>query len=145
MGGCTWGGCTSGGVHIGRCISGKVLNAHNPGAGPNPRPNYNPNQDKDEQPATLSAGLPVVSLSIGDACDFAYAPVPDPHAPASSCDGEFPGQEIVRLESGDALVFGGPARMMFHGVKCVHPETHPDGLVLRPGRLNLTFRQYTLD
>ncbi|GIL84065.1 hypothetical protein Vretimale_11035 [Volvox reticuliferus] len=52
----------------------------------------------------------------------------------------------VRLESGDLLVFGGPGRMIFHSVSKVHPNTAPPELVratgLRPGRLNLTFRQY---
>ena len=31
-------------------------------------------QDKDESQESLNAGLPVVSFSIGDSCDFAYVP-----------------------------------------------------------------------
>lgn len=74
----------------------------------------------------------MVSLSIGDAADFAYGPTRD----EERC-------RVVRLESGDALVFGGPSRMLFHGVRAVHPGTAPPALLqaagLRPGRLNLTF------
>lgn len=51
----------------------------------------------------------------------------------------------IRLESGDALVFGGPARMLFHAVPVIHSGTAPQELLaacgLRQGRLNLTLRQ----
>jgi alkylated DNA repair dioxygenase AlkB len=54
------------------------------------------------------------------------------------------GTKVV-LESGDLLVFGGAARMVYHGVAQVHSGTAPQQLVqqtgLRPGRLNLTFRE----
>lgn len=63
-------------------------------------------QDKDETPESLRAQLPVVSLSLGDAADFAYGSSPDADAAGS-----------VRLESGDLLVFGGPGRMVFHAVR----------------------------
>ena len=99
-------------------------------------------QDKDEQQDSLKAGLPVVSLSIGDSCDFVYAPVPK--KTVNTGDGEFPGEKTVRLESGDLLIFGGPARMVFHGVRRVHSKSAPKGLLMRSGRLNLTFRQYSL-
>ncbi|KAG2487350.1 hypothetical protein HYH03_014064 [Edaphochlamys debaryana] len=93
-------------------------------------------QDKDEQPDSLKAGLPVVSFSIGDSADFLYGRTRD--ADQAEC---------VRLESGDLLVFGGPSRMLFHAVPKIHPHTAPAELVrgcgLRPGRLNLTFRQYS--
>ncbi|GIL84064.1 hypothetical protein Vretimale_11035 [Volvox reticuliferus] len=92
-------------------------------------------QDKDEMPDSLRAGLPVVSLSLGDATDFQYGKSRDIEEAST-----------VRLESGDLLVFGGPGRMIFHSVSKVHPNTAPPELVratgLRPGRLNLTFRQY---
>jgi hypothetical protein len=43
------------------------------------------------------------------------------------------------------MVLGGPARMMFHGVPKIYANTAPADLLrrtgLRPGRLNLTFRQ----
>ena len=50
-------------------------------------------------------------------------------------------QQTVRLDSGDVLVFGGPARMLFHGVTKIHSHNRPKGLVMAPGRLNLTFRE----
>jgi alkylated DNA repair dioxygenase AlkB len=52
---------------------------------------------------------------------------------------------VVKLESGDVIVFGGPARMVFHAVPKIYPGTAPEQLLkatgLRPGRINLTFRQ----
>ncbi|KAG1654518.1 hypothetical protein FOA52_008550, partial [Chlamydomonas sp. UWO 241] len=91
-------------------------------------------QDKDETPESLRRQLPVVSLSIGDAADFIFGSTPN-EAEAGR----------VRLESGDALVFGGPSRMVFHAVPTIHAGTVPRALVdacgLRPGRLNLTIRQ----
>lgn len=92
-------------------------------------------QDKDEQPDSLRAGLPVVSFSLGDAADFLLGKSRDAEAATST-----------RLESGDVLVFGGPSRMLFHAVSKIYPNTAPKELLaatgLRPGRLNLTFRQY---
>jgi alkylated DNA repair protein (DNA oxidative demethylase) len=45
------------------------------------------------------------------------------------------------LESGDAFVFGGAARLRYHGVSHIMPGTAPSALGLA-GRFNLTFRQY---
>src|SRR5207248_6328599 len=45
------------------------------------------------------------------------------------------------LESGDAFVFGGPARLRYHGVSRIVPGTAPPELGIS-GRFNLTFRQY---
>ena len=87
-------------------------------------------QDKDEGPDSLSRGAPVVSLSIGDTARFLFGgrrrrePV-----------------ETVWLQSGDAFVFGGPARLCYHGVTRIVPDTAPPGLGFS-GRLNLTFREY---
>lgn len=54
--------------------------------------------------------------------------------------------EKVLLESGDVLIFGGDSRHIFHGVSSIIPKSAPwalrDNTMLRPGRLNLTFRQY---
>lgn len=50
----------------------------------------------------------------------------------------------MELRSGDALVFGGDARMIFHGIDGIEgatgPGELPGGVRLKPGRLNLTFR-----
>jgi len=87
-------------------------------------------QDKDESDASLSAGHPVVSVSIGDAARFLFGGSRrrDPVA-------------AIQLESGDAFVFGGPARLRYHGVSRIAPGTAPPGLDVS-GRFNLTFRQY---
>lgn len=87
-------------------------------------------QDKDERPETLQAGIPVVSFSIGDTCEFIFGGLSrsDP-------------RKKIALYSGDAFIFGGPARLCFHGVGRVVPRTGPSG-VWPSGRLNLTFRQF---
>ncbi len=89
-------------------------------------------QDKDESPASIAAGLPVVSISIGDTARFLFGGLKrrDP-------------VETIPLESGDAFVFGGPARLRYHGVSRIVPDTAPRALDLA-GRLNLTFRQYDM-
>lgn len=43
------------------------------------------------------------------------------------------------LRSGDLFVFGGPARLAYHGVPKVLPGTGPPWLGLT-GRLNITLR-----
>jgi len=87
-------------------------------------------QDKDESAASISAGAPVVSLSIGDTARFLFGGLRrrDPVEP-------------ILLESGDAFVFGGEARLRYHGVTRILRGTSPPALAL-DGRLNLTFRQY---
>jgi alkylated DNA repair protein (DNA oxidative demethylase) len=87
-------------------------------------------QDKDESPASLAAGLPVVSVSIGDTARFMFGGLKR-KAPVES----------RLLESGDAFVFGGPSRLRFHGVSRIFTRTAPPELGLN-GRFNLTFRQY---
>jgi DNA alkylation damage repair protein AlkB len=87
-------------------------------------------QDKDESPRSIAAGLPVVSVSLGDTARFLFGGTRrrDP-------------VDTRLLESGDAFVFGGPARLRYHGVSRIIPGTAPAELALT-GRLNLTFRQY---
>lgn len=87
-------------------------------------------QDKDESPQSLASGLPVVSLSIGDAAQFLFGGLRrrDP-------------VEKLRLDSGDVFVFGGASRLRYHGVSRIEPGTAPAGLPFE-GRLNLTFRQF---
>jgi alkylated DNA repair protein (DNA oxidative demethylase) len=86
-------------------------------------------QDKDEGPESIGAGIPVVSVSIGDTARFLFGGLErrDPI-------------ETIALESGDAFVFGGPARLRYHGVSRITPSTAPPELGLS-GRFNLTFRQ----
>ena len=87
-------------------------------------------QDKDESARSIAAGLPVVSISLGDTARFLFGGLrrKDP-------------VETLMLESGDAFVFGGEARLRHHGVSRILPGTAPPELGLT-GRFNLTFRQY---
>jgi alkylated DNA repair protein (DNA oxidative demethylase) len=82
-------------------------------------------QDKDE--ASLE---PVVSLSIGDACQFRFG----------NTEGRGRPFEDVVLESGDLFVFGGPSRLAFHGVTKIFPETAPHECGIDSGRINITLR-----
>jgi alkylated DNA repair protein (DNA oxidative demethylase) len=87
-------------------------------------------QDKDESAASLQAGHPVVSISLGDTARFLFGGLKrrDPVEP-------------ILLASGDIFVFGGPARLRYHGVAKILAGTAPASLAL-DGRFNLTFRQY---
>jgi DNA alkylation damage repair protein AlkB len=87
-------------------------------------------QDKDERPETIEAGIPVVSFSLGDSAKFVIG----------GTKRKDPVQRII-LESGDALVMGGPSRLRYHGVTGILEGTAPTELGLE-GRINLTFRQY---
>ena len=87
-------------------------------------------QDKDESEQSIAAGLPVVSVSLGDSARFLF--------------GGLRRKEPVEsrmLESGDAFVFGGPARLRYHGVSRIVPGSAPPELEMT-GRFNLTFRQF---
>lgn len=87
-------------------------------------------QDKDESRESIAAGVPVVSVSLGDTARFLFGGLRrrDPI-------------ESRLLQSGDAFVFGGPARLRYHGVSRILPNTAPRELALT-GRFNLTFRHY---
>ena len=87
-------------------------------------------QDKDESAASLAAGLPVVSVSLGDTARFLFGGLRRRDA-----------VESILLESGDVFVFGGPARLRYHGVARILPGTAPAPLAL-DGRFNLTFRSF---
>lgn len=83
-------------------------------------------QDRDE--SALDA--PVVSVSLGDDALFRIGSGTR-RGPTRS----------IRLRSGDVIVFGGEARLAFHGVDRVIAGTSaivPDG-----GRINLTLRRVT--
>ena len=86
-------------------------------------------QDKDERPETIASGIPIVSVSLGDAARFAIGGLSrrDP-------------VQAINLRSGDVLVMGGDSRLRFHGVTRILPGTAPEGT--GPGRFNLTFRQW---
>jgi len=84
-------------------------------------------QDADE----MNFDAPVVSVSLGDTAVFRVGGSAR-NDPTRS----------FRLQSGDVLVMGGPARMNFHGVDRVLPATST--LLNGGGRLNLTLRRVNL-
>jgi DNA alkylation damage repair protein AlkB len=92
-------------------------------------------QDKDESESSLNQGLPFISISIGDTAEFLFGDTRDKDKAAK-----------VNLESGDVLILGEESRLLFHGISHVKPDTTPTWLReetgLRPGRVNLTLRQY---
>ena len=93
---------------------------------------YGPNakmglhQDRDE----IDFSAPVVSLSLGDSCLFRVGGGKrrDP-------------TRSFRLNSGDVLVLGGDARLAFHGVDRIYPQTST--LLAEGGRINVTMRRVT--
>jgi alkylated DNA repair protein (DNA oxidative demethylase) len=87
-------------------------------------------QDKDEGHDSIAAGLPVVSISLGDTARFLFGGLKRRDE-----------VQALLLESGDAFVFGGAARLRYHGVTRIVPGTAPAELGIE-GRFNLTFRKY---
>ena len=83
-------------------------------------------QDRDE--ADLDA--PVLSFSLGDTAVFRFGGT-DRRGPTRS----------IKLESGDAIVLGGPARLAFHGIDRVLGGSST--LLAAGGRINLTLRRVT--
>ncbi|PZS05673.1 MAG: alpha-ketoglutarate-dependent dioxygenase AlkB [Pseudonocardiales bacterium] len=83
-------------------------------------------QDREEQ-----STAPVVSISLGAACMFRLGNTENRNRPWID----------VRLESGDLLVFGGPARLAFHGVAKTFAGSCRSAIGLATGRLNITLRE----
>ena len=79
-------------------------------------------QDKDER----DFGAPIVSVSLGLPAVFLFG---------GAVRGERPAR--VPLRHGDVVVWGGPARLRFHGVAPLCEGHHPR---LGARRVNLTFR-----
>ncbi|QVQ54597.1 alpha-ketoglutarate-dependent dioxygenase AlkB [Spiractinospora alimapuensis] len=82
-------------------------------------------QDRDER-----ATAPVVSLSLGDSCVFRFGNTSTRTRPYTDVD----------LRGGDAFVFGGPARLSYHGVPRTHPGSADPASGMTEGRLNITIR-----
>jgi alkylated DNA repair protein (DNA oxidative demethylase) len=80
-------------------------------------------QDKDERDFTQ----PIVSVSLGIPAIFLFG-------------GFVRGDKTQRvpLEHGDVVVWGGPARLRYHGVMTLKEDEHP---LLGRMRVNLTFRK----
>ncbi len=77
-------------------------------------------QDRDEQ----NMNWPIVSVSLGAACQFLIGGLNRKH-PVQKCT----------LQDGDVIVWGGSARLMFHGVAPLVVTSQA------PVRYNLTFRK----
>jgi alkylated DNA repair protein (DNA oxidative demethylase) len=83
-------------------------------------------QDRDEQ----AADAPVLSVSLGDEALFRIGGTSRKDPTRS-----------VTLRSGDVLLFGGPARMAFHGIDRIRSGSSK--LIPGGGRINLTLRRVT--
>eukprot|EP00933_Yihiella_yeosuensis_P022588 TRINITY_DN17776_c0_g1_i2.p1 TRINITY_DN17776_c0_g1~~TRINITY_DN17776_c0_g1_i2.p1 ORF type:complete len:414 (+),score=56.13 TRINITY_DN17776_c0_g1_i2:56-1297(+) len=97
-------------------------------------------QDKDESQESLERGSPVISISLGQTARFCYAT-----ASRSEEEGNYD-QKSLLLRSGDIFIFGGPSRMLHHGIADILPNSAPrklqTAMLAKPGRLSLTFRQF---
>jgi alkylated DNA repair protein (DNA oxidative demethylase) len=80
-------------------------------------------QDRDEK----DAWAPIVSVSLGLPATFLWG-------------GKRRADPVrrLRLESGDVVVWGGPARFVYHGVSPLKDGDHP---LTGAARINLTFRK----
>ena len=83
-------------------------------------------QDRDEE----GFAAPVLSLSLGDTALFRYGGT-ERRGPTRS----------FKLDSGDALVLGGAARLAFHGIDRILAGSST--LLNEGGRFNLTIRRVT--
>jgi alkylated DNA repair protein (DNA oxidative demethylase) len=80
-------------------------------------------QDKDER----ELGAPIVSLSLGIPAVFLFGGLRRADRPRR-----------VRIAHGDVVVWGGPARLRYHGVLPIEDADHP---LLGRERINLSFRK----
>jgi alkylated DNA repair protein (DNA oxidative demethylase) len=94
-----------------------LINRYAPGA------KLSLHQDRNER----NFGAPVVTVSLGLPAIFQWGGAQRSDRPTA-----------VRLEHGDVMVWGGPDRLNFHGVKELAEGEHP---LAGPYRYSLTFRQ----
>ena len=94
-----------------------LINRYEPGA------RMSLHQDRNER----DFSQPIVSVSLGLACRFLFGG-------ARRADKA----QRIPLHSGDVVVWGGPARLTFHGVAPLAAGTHP---LTGVTRYNLTFRK----
>ncbi len=80
-------------------------------------------RDEDER----DLGAPVVSVSLGLPATFLWGGLSRKDPPAR-----------IRLDSGDVVVWGGPTRLVYHGIAPLAEGEHP---LTRRSRINLTFRK----
>lgn len=94
-----------------------LINRYGPGA------RMSLHQDKNER----DMSQPIVSVSLGLPATFLFGGAERSDKPRR-----------MRLESGDVVVWGGPARLLFHGVDTLPDGDHP---LTGQCRYNLTFRR----
>jgi alkylated DNA repair protein (DNA oxidative demethylase) len=94
-----------------------LINRYAPGA------KMSLHQDKDED----DFAAPIVSVSLGLPAIFLFGGPKRSDKP-----------QRFRLEHGDVVVWGGPARLYFHGIAPLADGEHP---VMGRHRINLTFRK----
>jgi alkylated DNA repair protein (DNA oxidative demethylase) len=94
-----------------------LINRYEPGA------RLSLHQDRNER----DLAAPVVSVSLGLPATFLFGGSQRRDRPRR-----------VRLESGDVVVWGGPARLAFHGIEPLTDGDHP---LTGRCRINLTFRR----
>ncbi|MBL1069049.1 alpha-ketoglutarate-dependent dioxygenase AlkB [Streptomyces sp. 7-21] len=100
-----------------------LVNHYRPGA------RMGMHRDSDER-----SSEPVVSFSLGDTCVFRFG----------TAEGRGRPWTDVELRSGDVFVFGGPARLAYHGVPRTWPGSGP-GWLGASGRVNVTVRASGMD
>ncbi len=96
-----------------------LVNRYEPGT------RLSPHQDRNEQ----DLRQPIVSVSLGIPAVFLFGGC----SRADQC-------LRIPLQHGDVVVWGGPARLRFHGVLPLKPASHP---LLGSSRINLTLRKAT--
>jgi DNA oxidative demethylase len=94
-----------------------LINSYEPGT------RLSLHQDKDER----DFGAPIVSVSLGLPATFLFGGLSRSDRPRR-----------IRLESGDVAVWGGPARLTYHGIAPLADGDHP---LTGRCRINLTFRK----
>jgi len=94
-----------------------LINRYEPGA------RMSLHQDRDER----DFGEPIVSVSLGLPAIFLFGGLKRSDKP-----------QRLRLQHGDAVVWGGPARLFFHGVAPLADGEHAE---FGRRRINLTFRK----
>ena len=94
-----------------------LINRYEPGA------RMTLHQDKNEQ----DFDAPIVSASLGLPATFLFGGMSRKDRPRR-----------IKLASGDVVVWGGPARLAYHGVATLAKGEHP---LTGPYRINLTFRK----
>ena len=94
-----------------------LINRYQPGA------RLSLHQDRDER----DLAAPIVSMSLGLPAIFLFGGLRRNEKPRR-----------IRLDHGDVVVWGGPTRLVFHGVEPLDDGLHP---VTGRCRINLTFRK----